>query len=371
MLFDKAQTTVILCPGGKAGRATIPASVTSIEHYAFYKRLGLTEINVNPNNTKYSSLDGVLFDKAQTTVIQCPRGKAGRATIPASITNLGHYAFGELPGLTAINVDTNNTIYSSVDGVLFNKDQTTLIKCPRGKDGIVTIPSSTTGIGDCAFDSCLGITNISVDPHDAYYSSLNGVLFNKDQTTLIQWPCGKAGIVTIPKSVTSIDSQAFGHCTSLQAINVEPNNVKYGSLAGVLFNKKLTKLIRCPSGKAGSVNIPANVISIGNYAFYHCHCLTSVNIPACVERIGWQAFAYCSGLTSVTIPKSVTSIGTSAFCNCSGLTRAFFAGKAPLMGTGVFGNTARGFTVYYHGENNNFTPPKWEGYAAEIIDESK
>ena len=294
-----------------------------------------------------------------------------KITIPANIVGIGVSAFRDCPNLTAINVDAHNPDYTSVDGVLFNKDQTTLIQCPGGKEGSITIPSSVTSIAEHAINNSPGLTEIKVDPNNTKYSSLDGVLFDKAQTTVIQCPGGKAGRATIPKSVTSIDSQAFEHCTSLQAINVEPNNVKYGSLDGVLFNKKLTKLIRCPSGKAGSVNIPANVISIGNYAFYHCHCLTSVNIPACVERIGWQAFAYCSGLTSVTIPKSVTSIGTSAFCNCSGLTRAFFAGKAPLMGTGVFGNTARGFTVYYHGENNNFTPPKWEGYAAEIIDESK
>ena len=235
----------------------------------------------------------------------------------------------------------------------------------------ITIPANIVGIGVSAFRDCSNLTAINVDAHNPDYTSVDGVLFNKDQTTLIQCPGGKEGSITIPSSVTSIAEHAINNSPGLTEIKVDPNNTKYSSLDGVLFNKKLTKLIRCPSGKAGSVNIPANVISIGNYAFYHCHCLTSVNIPACVERIGWQAFAYCSDLTSVTIPKSVTSIGTSAFCNCSGLTRAFFAGKAPLMGTGVFGNTARGFTVYYHGENNNFTPPKWEGYAAEIIDESK
>ena len=118
-----------------------------------------------------------------------------------------------------------------------------------------------------------------MDALNSAYSSVDGVLFNKSQTTLIQYPGGKAGSYTIPNSVTSIGFAAFAGCTSLT-----------------------------------SVTIPNSVTSIGGYAFSGCTSLTSVTIPNSVTSIGDATFSGCTSLTSVTIPNSVTSIGE--FCEC-------------------------------------------------------
>ena len=115
----------------------------------------------------------------------------------------------------------------------------------------VTIPSSVTSIGEGAFDDCTSLTAITVDTHNSFYSSVDGVLFNKSQTTLIQYPGAVAGNYTIPNSVTSIGDGAFDYCTSLT-----------------------------------SVTIPNSVTSIGDDAFYSCTNLTSITIPAASPASG-------------------------------------------------------------------------------------
>ena len=250
--------------------------------------------------------------------------------------------------------------YSSVAGVLFNKNQTTLIEYPCGKAGTsytisngvtcigenaftytsltnVTIPTSVTNIGNGAFDgafnSCYSLTAITVDPLNSFYSSLAGVLFDKTQTTLLQFPAGIAGSYTIPSSVTNIAACAFYICAGLTNVTI-PNGVT--SIGDNAFEV-------C-SGLT-SVTIPDSVIGIGDWAF-NGSGLTSVTIPNSVTTIGEGSFASCNGLTNVTIPNSVTNIEDSAFEVCSSLTSVNFQGNAPSLGEYVFygDNNA---TVYY------------------------
>ena len=203
-------------------------------------------------------------------------------SIPSSVTNVGNFAFSECTGLTAINVSSDNPAYCSIDGILYSKDKTVLIGCPGGKTGAVNIPSSVTSIERYAFDSCTGLISVS-----------------------------------IPSSVTSIEGFLFEGCSRLTAINVSSENPAYCSVDGILYNKDKTTLIRCPRGITGSVNIPSSVTSIEYYAFDGCTDLISVNIPSSVTSIGDRAFRGCIGLTSITLPSSVTSIGAFAFDGCT------------------------------------------------------
>jgi len=279
---------------------TIGRGVTSIEGYAFQGCGGLTNIEVDSANPAYSSAGGVLFDKNQTTLIQCPRGKSGTYTIPNSVTNIGGEAFANCSSLTSVTTGSGVT---SIGDAAF--DSCTGLTS-------VTIGSGVTSIGGYAFQACSGLTNIEVDSTNPAYSSAGGVLFDKNQTTLIQCPGGKSGTYTIPNSVTSIGDGAFDSCTGLTSL---------------------------PIGNS--------VTRIGFIAFRGCTGLTSVAIPNSVTSIGSYAFVQCSGLTSVTIGSGVTSIGHGAFDQCSRLTHIIFMGNAPKYESSAFNGLPNGATVRY------------------------
>ena len=301
---------------------TIPNSVTSIGYGAFTYCSGLTSIDVASENTHYSSIDGVLYNYAQDTLIQCPGAKTS-VTIPNSVTSIGYGAFTYCSGLTSIDVASENTHYSSIDGVLYNYAQDTLIQCPGAKTS-VTIPNSVTSIGDYAFAYCGGLTS-----------------------------------VTIPNNVTSIGEGAFAYCGGLTSATI-PNSVSY--IGNWAFSS-------C-SGLT-SVTIPNSVTSIGRDAFSYCSGLTSVTIPNSVTSIGESAFFGCSGLTSVTIPNSVTSIGVFAFFGCSGLTSVkCLASIPPSIGGSSFYEISDTCTLSVPcGSLAAYTASDWNTYFAARISE--
>lgn len=219
-------------------------------------------------------------------------------TISSGVTSIGNGAFIDCINLTSVTVDAGNLNYSSLDGVLYNKDKSRLVYFPGGLTGSFSIPSSVKSIEEGAFESCK-LTSVMLP---ANLTSIGGFAF-----------CGctsLTGSITIPASVTSIVRNAFNGCNKLTGINVDTDNQNYSSMYGILYDKDQADLLFCPLGLT-SVTIPYGVTSIANNAFYEC-----------------------SGFTSVTIPASVTSIGSYAFCNCSKLASVYFDG-APTMNHGL------------------------------------
>ena len=215
-------------------------------------------------------------------ITDCKESSAsGAITIPSEIdgkpvTSIGYNAFSYCTGLTSITIPNSVT---SIGTYAF-----------YGCSGLtsITIPNSVTSIGDWAFHGCSGLTSITI-PNSV--TSIGGLAFHN---------CTGLTSITIPDSVTSIGGWAFNGCTGLTSINVASGNNYYSSNNGVLFNKKKTALIRYPEGKSQtSYTIPNSVTSIGNYAFWGCSGLTSITIPDSVTSIGGVAFDGCTGLKDV------------------------------------------------------------------------
>ena len=167
-----------------------------------------------------------------------------------------------------------------------------------------------------------------------------------------------SGELVIPSSyqgkpVTKIGESAFWGCSSLTSIEVGKGNSEYSSEDGVLFDKYETVLIQFPAGKSGHYTIPDSV-TIGKSAFKNCSSLTSVTIPDSFTSIWSWAFQYCSSLTSITIPDSVNSIGEWAFYDCSSLTNIYFESNAPSIRCCVFREVSKNAKIFVNPSATGF-----------------
>jgi len=269
----------------------LPAGLTHIEGNPFSKCKSLTRIEVPPDHPAFTLIDGVLFDKNQKTLVACPPGRSGAYAVPPGVEVIGDGAFRNCTGLAEI-----------------------------------TLPDSVTRIGDSAFSDCIGLSGITlpeVVTHIGKYAF---------------WSCKRLTGLILPDSVASIGDYAFGHCKSLTTMTLPPGLSSVGKFL-FAYCDNLTS-VRIPevvtsigdSAFAGcisltAVTLPDGVISIGDSAFAGCISLTAMTLPDRVTSIGMAAFSHCTGLTGMTIPAGVKEIGERAFLNCTNLTLSVFKGS--------------------------------------------
>ena len=291
-------------------KVVIPSSVTTIEKNAFEDCKDLVDITLSEGVTTIQ----------ENAFWGCSRLK--RLAFPASAVDLGTGLLSALHGcwnLEDMTVAEGNSIYASLDGVLYNKDKTVLIRCPNGMEGEFRIPDGVTTIGAAAFQYCVNLTGIHIP----------------DSVTVIGREafssCRSLTTISIPDSVKAIGEFAFTGCRSLTAIQI-PNKLTELSWSVFWKCESLTD-VTIPCGiqkiedgafhdcrRLSTVRIPDSVTAIGFEAFCGCESLTEVHIPDSVTYIGGSAFYGCESLTEVHIPDSVTHIGGSAFCGCENLT---------------------------------------------------
>lgn len=323
---------------GIAGDLTLPDGVTEVGANAFAYCSGLTSVVLSQSVAWLD--DSAFLNCSGISSLTMPKGVAGigyaafrgcgsltSVTIPASVIGINSAAFSNCSSLENIAVDGKNIYYISVDGVLFNKNRTTLVAYPSGKKGTAyTIPKGVTSIGANAFSYCRNLIDVTIPEN---VTSIGGDAFNS---------CSNLVRVTIPKSVTSIGSSAFENCSSLTSVTIPENvtSIEWGtfygckSLTGVIIPENVTVI----GGNAFdgcssliSVTIPKSVMSIGELAFRNCSRLTNVAIPENVPSIAMDTFNGCNSLTSVTIPKSVTAIGIRAFDGCDSMKDVYYTGN--------------------------------------------
>lgn len=257
---------------GSGGDITIPDGVKSIEKYAFWYSFSVTSV-----------------------------------TIPKSLESMDGNVFLNCTKLKEIKVSKNNQYFSSENGILYDKKKKVLLQCPRVMEGDIIIPETVVKIGDEAFFNCHYLTSISI-PESV--TSIGKYAFHF---------CLRLLNATIPKNVKSIGVGAFAGEASMSDIQVSEDNKYFTSENGILYDKKKKVLIQCPRAKSGEIKIPESVTNIGEEAFEYCQNVTSIIIPESVTNIGRVAFKSCENLTSVIIPQGVTQIEESTFSGCSSL----------------------------------------------------
>ena len=269
----------------------VPEGVLEITTDGWSAASNFASITVSPNNTVYASVDGVLYNKELTTLIKYPTAKADATfDIPAGVTAIGFGAFANATNLTSVN-----------------------------------IPASVQTIETSAFQSCSALTSITIP--DGVTTISGGVFAN----------CRSLSSINLPESITSIEENAFGYCESLTSFTV-PSGVtsipkddfsNCMSLADIKLHDKITTIgpkafYYCSSLK--QITIPASVTRIYERAFSSCTSLESIVIPDGTTTIYAGTFQVCPALVTVTIPESVTTIEDSAFLECRALSSIIFKG---------------------------------------------
>ncbi len=320
---------------------------------------------------------GVLDDG--TVEITGYKGSEQKVDVPEkinkkSVTRIGNLAFKDCTKITSIAMP-DSVVYIG-RSAFYNCTSLKSITIPDGVKEIgyaafsecaglvsVKIPDNVTKIGDSAFINCANLTKIDVTAGNKYYSSANGVLFDKNKSEIICYPAGIKNVgysipdgvtvirdrafnkcislnsITIPKSVQDIETYSFFGCTSLEAINVAASNKNYADVNGILFSKDKTKIVCYPANKKNmSYSIPVSVKVVGVAAFRDCIYLKGITIPDSVTNIEHHAFSNCKSLKSITIPDSITAIEMATFIDCASLTGVKIPDSVTSIGWGAFSN---------------------------------
>ena len=344
----------------------IPDSVTLISDYAFQYCKSLTKIEI-PGTVKkignwWGNVNGQIFNGCsnlkEVILEEGIEEISGRAfdscskvkewKLPKSLKRIGPCAFRNISveefnipenvesiaatfisssNLSRINVDSNNKYFTSVDGILFDKDSTRLIKYPENRDGnSYEVPNTVKTIDANAFISCKNLQTIVIADS---VEKIGDSAFDGS----------KLKTINLGGEITNISNKPFYGAWNLTNINVITENDKYESENGILFNKGKTILIKYPPAiingevyeipntvveigpqsfyrsQIKNVIIPSSVKKIGSESFFQCYNLEEVNLPEGLERIEWRALYGCHKIKTIVVPSSVTFIDGGAFNN--------------------------------------------------------
>ena len=354
LILDETVTILLGIKDKTITSIDIPDSVIEIRDFAFCDCTSLQAINVAEDNEHFSSSDGILFNKNKSVLLQFPAGKIiDFYSIPKSVTIILAYAFSGCTSLQSIDIPRSVTKIG--DGTFKGCTSLKSLDIPDSVKEIggiafegctslqdIDIPNSVTKIGGGAFEGCTSLQAIDIP----------------NSVTEIGWyafkGCKSLQSIDIPNSVKEIGIGAFSDCSTLQTINVAEDNEHYSSLDGILFNKELSALLQFPAGKIiESYSIPDSVTDIGEETFYGCTSLQTIDIPASVKEIGDWAFCGCTSLQTIDIPNSVSEIGKSAFKGCTSLQSVDIPNSVTYIGMFAFMDCTSLKTIYCQSKSLN------------------
>ena len=370
--FEEAQvsigTKLDICEEAFAGctgltSITLPSHTKTVEKYAFSGTTKLTTVTVNI--IKGATLENGAFQCKEDDAFYVTKVNIGKNTDIFDINGV----FGGTK-ITAVDVDEENPYISSVEGVLFNAEGTTLLFYPAGKLGSYVIPEKVTEIASAVFSGKNNITEITIGKNVEKIGErafkdcmlLTSVTFEDGGTEGLQigaeafMGCTSLGGITLPERTTKLGAYAFANCTSFTSINIPKNveemlitesgkkmfnvfdgctglaeitvaadNVNYYTEGNVLYTKENdtpTELIFVPVRRAGIVNVPATVNGVIDRAFYQNMGVTEVIFDKTDDTefvLGEEVFSQARVLTRVVLPSGLKAINEKTFLGCARL----------------------------------------------------
>lgn len=300
----------------------IPATVTNITSKEMYfdNHPSLETIIVDEGNPRYTSVNGVLFEKTAEglKLRRYPSARKGvKYILPDNVISVETGAFFncgylETIDLNGVKILKRNSINS------------------RSALTEIRISKETESIEAFAIEGCEKLKNIYVDNNNAEYLSENGIIYNKDRSRLVYYPAGKEEeIFEVPDGVNSIAGGAFHSCKLKNIVLpdslTEPESHAFTSAANLETIKLPDGVVKIPDGLfSACYNLKSVVLSektekIGSYAFSHCYELNAIKLPDNISSIGAGAFECCYKLEDVNIPQNLRDITLVLFHHCRSL----------------------------------------------------
>ena len=252
-----------------------------------------------------------------------------KVTLPSTLKTIGYFAFGSCRTLPEIKLPENLT---TIEYYAFDN-------CDSLRE--ITIPKKVNYIDADAFEYCNVMENIFVDPANTKYTSVDGVLFNKNKTVIVKYPCGKQdkSHYDIPEGVTEIGASAFCNAAWLDSVSIPDSVVtirrnafsltameREGTVDGVVYIGK--HLVKADDNNISECTVREGTVSISENAFCYCEKLKSITIPESMAFIGESAFEGCARLKEIYLPAAIKTIEKSAFFDCKSLKKVYYGGSA-------------------------------------------
>lgn len=330
ILLTNNGTNIFYCPAAKSGVIDLPAGILTIGEGAFLDCKLITGVIIPESVTTIgkeafsgcSLVSSLVFegDENSLPLTICESAFYGcrglnEVVLPANLQTLEIHAFGGISDLTKVTVNSVFEEINFANGAFASESSSTVTGI-----GTTYVTELVLGSGVRVFDVMgvfgeAGLTSVTVDAANPYYTSVDGILFNNDITQIVYYPSGKQDTsYTLPETVKVIGASVFYRKDALETIVIGYNVETIGSRAFYQC-ANLSKLVFTPT-PAGQEEVP---LTIGDEAFYNCDGLTDFNLPERTVSIGGSAFEACDGLVNIVIPDNVTSIGGYAFERCANL----------------------------------------------------
>ncbi len=281
---------------------TIPDNVTVVNSEAFRGCYNLEEVKLSNNLTTIG--DEAFYNCGIKEI-----------TLPRSLINLSETALSSCSSLANIYVAEDNILYASYDGNLYDSDLASLIFVPEGKKGEINLPASLVNINDLSqLKYNWNITAINVDAANIVYSSLDGILYDKDKEALLFIPSSYyKDTLHLPSTIRDIDAIQINE-QFFKYFSIEGSK-RYISLDGVLYSNDTTELVCFPRWYYQSYyTIPEQVLTIGKGAMVDAG-LQELYIPSNITSVGDSAFysRYNRDISIMMFQSSMPQVGKNAF----------------------------------------------------------